>query len=86
MHSFDRAPRLIEYPGNCSLKKEHSETEMTRAYLVVWLSDGGRGFWRVYRTCFATAIAVLDFFHAAGHLARATEALFGSLHSALDTP
>jgi hypothetical protein len=35
------------------------------APLVVWLSDGGRGFWRVYRTCFATAIAVLDFFHAA---------------------
>lgn len=63
------------------------QLEVTRqgvdtAPLVVWLSDGGRGFWRVYRTCFATAIAVLDFFHAAGHLARATEALFGSLHSA----
>jgi hypothetical protein len=48
---------------------------------VVWLSDGGRGFWRVYRTCFATAIAVLDFFHAASHLARATEALFGTCRS-----
>jgi hypothetical protein len=51
------------------------------APLVVWLSDGGRGFWRVYRTCFATAIAVLDFFHAASHLARATHALFGTLQS-----
>ncbi|MFZ4640134.1 MAG: hypothetical protein ACOYMP_07030 [Nodosilinea sp.] len=56
--------------------------DVDTAPLVVWLSDGGRGFWRVYRTCFATAIAVLDFFPAAGHLARATEALFGSLYSA----
>jgi len=44
---------------------------------VVWLSDGGRGFWRVYRTCFAhCAVAILDFFHAAGHLWRAADALF----------
>lgn len=44
---------------------------------VIWLSDGGPGFWRVYRTCFAhCAVAVLDFFHAAGHLWRATTALF----------
>ena len=28
-HKLGRAPRLIEYPGNCSLKKEHRETEMT---------------------------------------------------------
>jgi hypothetical protein len=44
---------------------------------VVWLSDGGRGFWRVYRQCFAhCAIGILDFYHAAGHLWRATAALF----------
>ena len=50
---------------------------------VIWLSDGGRGFWRVYRTCFShCAVAVLDFFHAAGHLARATQALFGEKRSA----
>ena len=55
---------------------------MDTAPVVVWLSDGGRGFWRVYRTCFATAIGVLDFFHAASHLARATQALFGTLQSA----
>jgi len=29
LKNLSRAPRLIEYPGNCSLKKEHSETEMT---------------------------------------------------------
>jgi len=50
---------------------------------VIWLSDGGRGFWRVYRTAFRhCAVAVLDFFHAAGHLARATQALFGEKRSA----
>jgi hypothetical protein len=44
---------------------------------VLWLSDGGRGFWRVYRQCFAhCAIGILDFYHAAGHLWRATAALF----------
>ena len=43
----------------------------------IWLSDGGRGFWRVYRQCFANcAIGILDFYHAAGHLWRATAALF----------
>jgi hypothetical protein len=52
------------------------------APVVVWPSDGGRGFWRVYRTCFAAAIGVLDFFHAAGHLAQATQALFWTLQSA----
>ena len=45
---------------------------------VIWLSDGGRGFWRVDRQCFAhCAIGILDFYHAAGHLWRATAALFG---------
>jgi hypothetical protein len=44
---------------------------------VVWLSDGGRGFWRVFRHCFAhCAVPILDFYHAAGHLWRATQALF----------
>lgn len=44
---------------------------------VIWLSDGGRGFWRVYRQCFAhCAVAVLDFYHAAGHLWRVATVLF----------
>lgn len=50
---------------------------------VIWLSDGGRGFWRVYRTLFShCAVAVLDFYHAAGHLARATQAMFADSRSA----
>jgi hypothetical protein len=65
------------------LQLEAQRQAFESAPQVVWLSDGGRGFWRVYRTCFRhCAVAVLDFFHAAGHLARATQALFGEKHSA----
>lgn len=39
------------------------------ARLVAWLSDGGRGFWRLYRERFTTlAIGILDFYHAAQNL------------------
>jgi len=32
---------------------------------VVWLSDGGAGFWTLYTACFAFyAIGILDFYHA----------------------
>jgi hypothetical protein len=59
------------------LKLEARRQGFESAPQVIWLSDGGRGFWRVYHTCFAhCAIAVLDFYHAAGHLWRATSALF----------
>lgn len=45
------------------------------AAMVVWLSDGGVGFWRLYRECFAKcAVGILDFYHAAGHLWRAANA------------
>jgi len=34
--------------------------------VVVWLSDGGRGFWRVYNELFSgRAQGILDFYHAA---------------------
>jgi hypothetical protein len=36
---------------------------------VVWLSDGGVGFWGVYSACFAAyAIGILDFYHAVQNL------------------
>ncbi len=42
---------------------------------VVWISDGGRGFWRLYHECFANwAIAILDFYHAAQNLWKAAAA------------
>lgn len=81
--------RLVAVLGDIDQFIPHLQFEAQRqafesAPQVIWLSDGGRGFWRLYRTCFAhdAAVAVLDFFHAAGHLARATQALFGNSHSA----
>ena len=39
---------------------------------VVWISDGARGFWRLFQTYFAdTAIGILDFYHAAANLFKA---------------
>jgi hypothetical protein len=65
------------------LQLEARRQSFESAPQVIWLSDGGRGFWRVYNTCFAnSAIAVLDFYHAAGHLWRATTALFDHPRSA----
>ena len=59
------------------LQLEAHRQSIESAPQVIWLSDGGRGFWRVYRQCFAhCAVAILDFYHAAGQLWRAATALF----------
>jgi len=45
------------------------------ARVVVWLSDGGRGLWRLFRERFEdTAIGILDFYHAAQNLWKAARA------------
>jgi len=41
---------------------------ITTASQVVWISDGARGFWRLYREYFAHCAVGLDFYHAAQHL------------------
>jgi len=42
---------------------------VSSAKLVAWVSDGGRGFWRLFRERFEqTATGILDFYHAAQHL------------------
>lgn len=42
---------------------------------VVWLSDGGVGFWRLFHECFSSlALGILDFYHASSHLFRAAQA------------
>ena len=75
--------RLVAVLGNIDqfipqLQLEARRQSFESSPEVIWLSDGGKGFWRVYRSCFAhCAVAVLDFFHAAGHLWRASDALFG---------
>ncbi len=46
-----------------------------RGSTVAWLSDGGRGFWRLYQECFSqTCIGILDFYHAAQNLWKAAAA------------
>jgi hypothetical protein len=40
-----------------------------RSAQVVWLSDGGRGLWRLFEEQFSgSATGILDFYHAAQHL------------------
>ena len=42
---------------------------------VVWLSDGGRGFWRLFETHLAQyATGILDFYHAAQNLWKGSKA------------
>ena len=45
------------------------------AKVVVWVSDGGRGFWRVFRELFeGQCIGILDFYHASQNLWKAARA------------
>lgn len=80
--------RLVAVLGDIDTFIAHLQQEAQRqsfetASSVIWLSDGGRGFWRVYQQCFAhCAIGILDFFHAAGHLWKATTTLFENPRSA----
>ena len=80
--------RLVAVLGDIDTFIPHLQQEAQRqsfdsAPRVIWLSDGGRGFWRVYQQCFAhCATGILDFYHAAGHLWRATTALFENPRSA----
>jgi len=66
--------RLVAVLGDIDALKpriwlEALRQDVLNAKQVVWLSDGGRGFWRLYRERFSTiAIGVLDFYHAAQNL------------------
>ena len=53
---------------------------------VVWLSDGGCGFWRLFDERFANyATGILDFYHAAQYLWKGAKVwLDGRTHSARD--
>ncbi|MBH8578371.1 ISKra4 family transposase [Nostocaceae cyanobacterium CENA369] len=57
------------------LRLEAFKQGMTTAETVVWISDGARGFWRLFEQSFARcAIGILDFYHAAQHLWKAASA------------
>jgi hypothetical protein len=48
---------------------------MLSAKTVVWLCDGGRGFWRLFRDCYEKhAQGILDFYHAAQNLWKGAKA------------
>ena len=57
------------------LRLEALRQGITTALHVVWISDGARGFWRLFQQCFAhCAIGILDFYHATQHLWKAANA------------
>src|SRR5262252_4571645 len=66
--------RLVAVLGDIELLTPRLWLEALRqsirsASRVVWLSDGGRGFWRLFEEQFSEyATGVLDFYHAAQHL------------------
>ena len=72
--------RLVSVLGNLEdlqqrLTFEALRQNIDQAPKVIWLSDGARGFWRVFEESFAhCAIGILDFYHAAQHLWQAAEA------------
>lgn len=75
-----RQRRLIAVLGTLDRLQPRLQLEALRQGLatapqVVWLSDGARGFWRLFDTCFASrATGILDFYHAAAHLWQAAAA------------
>jgi hypothetical protein len=53
---------------------------ITTAAQVVWISDGARGFWRLFEQYWAgVAVGILDFYHAAQQLWEAAEAYGNTL-------
>lgn len=58
------------------LQLESLRQGVTTASLVAWISDGTRGFWRLFQECFAggSAVGILDFYHATQHLWQAATA------------
>ena len=73
--------RLVAVLGELQTFQPRLQLEAIRqgietASQVVWLSDGARGFWRLFEACFAqlAVVGVLDFYHAAAHLWQAADA------------
>lgn len=72
--------RLVALLGNIDaleprLLWEARHQGLESAPQVVWLCDGGTGFWRLFHSCFFTwAVGILDFYHAAAHLYKAAVA------------
>ncbi|PSB24395.1 ISKra4 family transposase [Stenomitos frigidus] len=72
--------RLVAVLGNIEALQPRLHLEALRQGIttttqVVWISDGARGFWRLFEQSFAAvAVGILDFYHATQHLWQAAEA------------
>lgn len=72
--------RLVAVLGDVDQLGERLQLEalkqgIRRASSVVWVSDGARGLWRIFREVLSGwAIGILDFYHAAQHLWQAATA------------
>jgi hypothetical protein len=72
--------RLVALRGTLNdlqplLEVEAHRQHLTKAKEVVWISDGARGFWRLFEQRFSSvAIGILDFYHTTGHLFEAAVA------------
>ncbi|MBD2096381.1 hypothetical protein H6F90_14665 [Trichocoleus sp. FACHB-591] len=69
-----RQHRLVAVLGTIDalqlrLQLEAGRQSIESSSQVVCMSDGARGFWRLYEQSFAPgAVGILDFYHASGHL------------------
>jgi hypothetical protein len=84
-----RQRRLVAVLGDIDqlarrLKLEALRQGLATARQAVWISDGARGLWRVYRQQLAPhgVVGVLDFYHTVGQLWSAAEPFFHWLPSA----
>ncbi len=72
--------RLVAVVGDIDALAPRVQLEALRqgvmsAPQVVWVSDGARGFWRLFEQNLAQfAVGILDFYHAAGQLWEAAQA------------
>ena len=75
-----RQRRLVAVLGTVDdlavrLKLEALRQGLASAPKAVWISDGARGFWRIFNEQFAPSgvVGILDFYHTAGQLWTAAE-------------
>ncbi len=80
-----RQRRLVAVLGDIDALQPRLQLEalrqgITTAPQVVWISDGARGFWRLFEQTFAAiAIGILDFYHATQQLWEVAEAYGNTL-------
>lgn len=59
------------------LRAEAQRRGIAKAKVVVYLGDGATWVWKIARVNFPEAICILDYYHAAEHLASLANALYG---------